>query len=89
MLVKLVHVIKFLISFLAGTINTDIALMGKRDVIPYRIGVFAFISLVMVTAYSGFEFFYETIRHVPGPMHHAVIYKNYLYRLGKIVSLNQ
>ncbi len=68
------QVIKFKIYFLAGTINTDIALMGKRDIIPYRIGVFGFISLVMVTAYSGFEFFYEAIRHVPGPMHHAVIY---------------
>jgi hypothetical protein len=53
--------------------NTDAVMLGRRDVIPYRIGVFGFTALVMVTAYSGFEFFYETIRHVKGPMHHAVI----------------
>ena len=29
-------------------------MMGPRDYIPYRVGVFAFMSLVMVTAYSGF-----------------------------------
>jgi hypothetical protein len=32
--------------------------MGKRDIIPYRIAVFGFTALLMVTAYSGFEFFY-------------------------------
>jgi hypothetical protein len=47
-------------------------MMGSRDIIPYRIGVFAFVSLVAVTAYSGFDFFYEAIRHVPGPQFHAV-----------------
>jgi hypothetical protein len=47
-------------------------MMGSRDIIPYRIGIFAFVSLVTVTAYSGFDFFYEAIRHVPGPHFHAV-----------------
>lgn len=58
---------------IAGSINTDLALMGPRDIIPYRIGIFAFVSMLMVTAYSGFEFFYEAVRHVPGPSHNAVI----------------
>jgi hypothetical protein len=56
----------------AGTISTDLVLLGSRDLIPYRVGIFAFVSLVMVTAYSGFDFFYEAIRHVPGPHFHAV-----------------
>jgi len=58
----------------AGTISTDIALLGSRDLIPYRVAIFGFVSLVMVTAYSGFDFFYEAIRHVPGPHFHAVFF---------------
>jgi hypothetical protein len=46
--------------------------MGPRDIIPYRVGVFAFVTLLSITAYTGFDFFYEVIRHVPGPSFHAV-----------------
>lgn len=66
---------QLLVNFIinkAGTISTDLAMLGSRDLIPFRVGVFGFISLVMVTAYSGFDFFYEAIRHVPGPHFHAV-----------------
>ncbi len=58
----------------AGSISTDAALLGARDLIPYRTAIYILSTAVSIMAYYNFEFFYETIRHVPGPHFHAVIF---------------
>lgn len=48
-------------------------MLGARDLIPYRVSIYVFTAAVTIMSYYGFEFFYETVRHVPGPHFHAVI----------------
>lgn len=50
-------------------------MMGTRDLIPYRAAIFVFATTVTLMSYYSFEFFYESVRHVPGPHFHAVNFK--------------
>lgn len=58
----------------AGSISTDAVMLGARDLIPYRTAIYILTTTVSIMAYYNFEFFYESIRHVPGPHFHAVIF---------------
>jgi hypothetical protein len=69
---SVVHVNYFLIK--AGSVNTDVGMLGPRDLIPYRTAIYILASVGLGMAYYNFEFFYEAIRHVPGPHFHAVMF---------------